>query len=206
MSLSPVYHKGVIEFVTVAKEYIALIDFPEKTDKRSFIFKSHKILPLLYLKASLMLEINEIFNEGNERFCTEELYYGVQNKVHNILKTNDYEVLINYDSQNLDEQEWVKLSEIYVDIFQSLYDFLNLYRIGTEKMMNDALYECQNDFKMLWGRKSLQLIESLHRLLFEDLITDDDEISEEKNTKPQTDNWFTEKLKDIHQHHNHHHE
>ncbi len=205
MSLPLVYHKDVIEFVTVAKEYIALLDFPEEIDKQTFAFKSHKILPLLYLKASLLPEISEAFNDGNERFCTEELYGAVHNKIHRLLKSNDYEVLINYDSQNLDEQEWVKLSEIYTDIFQSLYDFLNLYRIGNEEMMSDALYECQNDFKMLWGKKSLQLIESLHRMLFENLITEDDDDPEEKEIPLHTENWFTEKLKDIHQDHDHHH-
>ncbi len=204
MSLPLVYHKDVIEFITVAKEYIALLDFPEETDKQTFIFKAHKILPLLYLKASLLPDIPEAFNEGNERFCNEELYDAIRNKIHQLLKSNDYEVLINYDSQNLDEQEWIKLSEIHADIFQSLYDFLNLYRIGNEEMMNDALYECQNDFKMLWGKKSLQLIESFHRMLFENLITEDDDELENEETPLHTENWFTEKLKDIHQDHNHH--
>ncbi|MCD6367237.1 MAG: DUF5063 domain-containing protein [Bacteroidales bacterium] len=206
MSLPIVYHKDIIEFITVAKEYIALLDFPEETNKRTVIFNAHKILPLLYLKASLLPDIPETFNEGNERFCSEELYDTVQNKIHLLLKSNDYDVLINYDSQNLDEQEWIKLSEIFADIFQSLYDFLNLYRIGNEEMMSDALYECQNDFKMLWGKKSLQLIESLHRMLFENLITENDDEPENKKTPLHTENWFTEKLKDIHQDHDHHHE
>jgi len=203
MTSSIVYHKDVIEFVTVAKEYIALIDFPEETEKKEFIFKSHKILPLLYLKASLLPEVPEIFNEGNERFCTEEMYFGIQNKIHRLLRTNDYEVLSNYDSQNLDEQEWIKLSEIYADIFQSLYDFLNLYRIGTEEMMNDALFECQNDFKTLWGKKSLQLIEALHSLLYDNLIVENDEVPEDEDVQLNTDNWFTEKLKDTHGHQHH---
>jgi len=204
MSLPVIYHKDIIEFITVAKEYIALLDFQEETNKRVFIFKAHKILPLLYLKASLLPEITEAFNEGNERFCSEELYDAVQNKIHRLLKSNDYEVLINYDSQNLDEQEWVKLSEIFADIFQSLYDTLNLYRIGNEEMMNDALYECQNDFKMLWGKRLLQLIESLHRMIFENLITENENEPEDEEIPPiHTENWFTEKLKDIHQDYDH---
>ncbi len=204
MTLSIVYHKDVIEFVTVAKEYIALIDFPEGTKKKAFFFKSHKILPLLYLKASLLPEIPDVYNTGNERFCTEEMYFGIQYKIHRLLRTNDYEVLVNYDSQNLDEQEWIKLSEIFTDIFQSLYDFLNLYRLGTEEMMNDALFECQNDFKTLWGKKSLQLIEALHRLLYENLIIEDDKVSENEDDTPlNTDSWFTEKIKGNHEHDDH---
>jgi len=203
MTSSIVFHKDVIEFVTVAKEYIALIDFPEETEKKEFIFKSHKMLPLLYLKASLLPNIPDIFNEGNERFCDEAMYFGIQYKIHRLLRTNDYEVLSNYDSQNLDEQEWIKLSEIYTDIFQSLYDFLNLYRLGTEEMMNDALFECQNDFKTLWGKKSLQLIEALHKLLYENLIVENDKVPEDEEIPLNTENWFTEKLKDTHEHHHH---
>lgn len=205
MSLPFVYHKDVLEFITVSREFIALIDFSESTEKTTFIFKSHKILTLLYLKASLIPEISEIYNEGNERFCSEELYESVQNKVHRILMLNDFEVLTNSDSQNLDEQEWVRLSEIYADIFQSLYDFLNLYRIGTDEMMSDAIFECHNDFKTIWGRNLLKLIESLHRLLYENLITDNDTETEKDNTERDTSSWFTEKLKDIHQHNDHKH-
>ncbi len=197
MPLPIVYHKDVIEFITVAKEYIVFVDAPGTETKYEFVFKAQKILALLYLKTSLLPEFEDVFNEGNERFCTETIYNEVQNRVHKILRTNNCEVLINYDSQNLNEQEWVKLSEVFADIYQSLFDFLNLYRIGTEKMMNDALWECYHDFKILWGRKLLTILDSLHRMLYENLIIEDDNEQNSEIMERNTDSWFTEKLKNI---------
>lgn len=195
MSSSPIYHKNVIEFVTVAKEYILFMDNTNSIDKTAFVFKAQKILALLYLKTSLLPKIENIFDEGNERFCTEELYDRIQEKTHKLLRSNDNEILINYDSQDLDEQELIKLSEIFTDIYQSLFDFLNLYRIGTEEMMNDALWECQQDFKSLWGRKLISTLNNLHRMLYENLINEDDLDFKDESPKQNTENWFTEKLK-----------
>ena len=198
MSTLPVYHKDVLEFITVAKEYILFLDNFKEEKKKVFVFKVQKFLTLLYLKASLIPEVENISNEGNERFCTEELYEAIKEKIHKQLRTNDNEILLNYDSQNIDEQEVVCVSEILADIYQSLFDFLNLYRIGTEKMMNDAIWECQQDFKNLWGKKLIAVLNIFHQLLYEDLINENDFDTEtkSKDKKTKKNNWFTNMMKE----------
>ena len=69
-----IYSKNIIEFVTVSAEYCAFIERTPELERDEFIDKIIKILPLLYLKATL-LSPEEPEEEGyTERFVTECLY------------------------------------------------------------------------------------------------------------------------------------
>ena len=57
-----VYSKNVIEFVTVAAETCLFLEHAADLSRPDFIQKSVKMLPLLYLKASL-LEIPESISD-----------------------------------------------------------------------------------------------------------------------------------------------
>ena len=49
-----IYSKNIIEFVTVSAEYCAFIERVPELEKEGFLDKITKILPLLYLKATLL--------------------------------------------------------------------------------------------------------------------------------------------------------
>ena len=49
-----IYSKNIIEFVTVSAEYCAFIERVPELEKEEFLDKIIKILPLLYLKATLL--------------------------------------------------------------------------------------------------------------------------------------------------------
>ena len=51
-----IFDKNSIEFVTVAAEYCAFIERARGSVKKAFVDTALKILPLLYLKASLIPE------------------------------------------------------------------------------------------------------------------------------------------------------
>ena len=49
-----IFDKNVIEFVTVAAEFCAFLERAERMKRSTFVDTSLKILPLLYLKASML--------------------------------------------------------------------------------------------------------------------------------------------------------
>lgn len=199
MGLSIVYHKNVIEFVTVAKEYVVFFEeLDVASSKVDFLNKIQKILSLLYLKASLLPEVESEIEEPVEKFCTEEYYLQIQEAIRSILRTNDEEMLVNASSQTIDQQEWVAISEILSDIFQSLYDFISAYRIGSEDLMEAALAECTIDFKTYWGVRLLIALEGIHDLLYgERLVEDDEDRYNNKITgEHDTSDWIINKIRD----------
>jgi len=50
----PVYSKNVLEFVTVANEFCNWLEGTPTFERREFIETGRKMLPLLYLKASVL--------------------------------------------------------------------------------------------------------------------------------------------------------
>ena len=49
-----VYSKEIVEFVTVGVEFCGWVERSAETDRRNFLLTLTRILPLLYLKASLL--------------------------------------------------------------------------------------------------------------------------------------------------------
>ena len=58
-----IFEKNVIEFVTVAAEFCAFLERAEHMKRKAFVDTSLKILPLLYLKASLLPKCETIGDE-----------------------------------------------------------------------------------------------------------------------------------------------
>ena len=69
-----IFDKNVIEFVTVAAEFCAFLERAESMKRSDFVDTSLKILPLLYLKASLLPPCERLGEEELETYVTEEVY------------------------------------------------------------------------------------------------------------------------------------
>ena len=69
-----IFSRDVVEFVTVAAEFCAFLERSEGAKRSSFVDTTLKILPLLYLKASLLPECEMQGDEAPETYVTEEVY------------------------------------------------------------------------------------------------------------------------------------
>ncbi len=161
------YAKEVVEFVTVAAEYIRFVENAEKAKQADFISISQKLLSLLYLKAAMLKDIEHEAQDETPKFVTESDWNFVKNSVS--ITLNDLDIYITiHEPMMAIEREGLQicLSECYADIYQDLADFLQAYRIGTETMMNDALWYCKQNFEQFWGTRLLGLINSLHQIRY----------------------------------------
>ena len=67
----PVYSRNVIEFVAVANEFCKYAEHASELKGDELLRILQRILPLMYLKASLLPQLNPFFEDGNEKFVTE---------------------------------------------------------------------------------------------------------------------------------------
>ena len=54
----PIYHHDVLEFVTVAIEYCAYLEKSQGRERGDFLDTMLKLLPLLYVKAQLLPQVD----------------------------------------------------------------------------------------------------------------------------------------------------
>jgi len=176
-----VYSKNVIEFVTVAAETCLFLEHANEFSREDFILRSVKILPLLYLKASVIEIPKSVFDEGTERFVSEEDYQYVREQIVQLLGTDDlYLEVFHPDMALSDTPIAAFISENLADIYQEMKDFAASYQLADLDVMNDALVACLEAFGEHWGQKLLNALRALHALRFSENfgIEEIDEIPE----------------------------
>jgi hypothetical protein len=191
-SSDPVYSRNVVEFVAVANEFCKYTEHAEELKGDEILKILQRILPLMYLKASLLPQLTPFFEYGNEKFVTESDWL----RIHDILKekfgtANDY--LEVFDEKIKDSESPVVscISENMADIYQDIKDFLLLYQTGTSEVMNDAVWECRMNFENFWGQKLVNSMRAIHKFLYsgEEIgkVEDESEVNDEKRN---TSDWF----------------
>lgn len=180
-----VYSENVLGFTTLATEYCNLLDGVVLVSQKEFIDKAHRLLPLLYLKAIILPDTEPEMPEMIDKEVTQEEWEAVNQTLQKKLKGVDAyrEVL---DALN-DDQQMNSLSEGFTDIYQDLKDYLSLYSMGTPEIMNDAIWECKNNFKQYWGQRLMNISRVLHHLLYSDVMLNDSEAMSQEDFDPE--NW-----------------
>jgi hypothetical protein len=164
-----VYSPPVIDFVTVVAETCLFLENASEGGRDEFIDKSVKILPLLYLKTSLLKVPEPVFGDGAERFVTEDDYLFVKEQMEQLLGADDtYLEVFHPDMALSDTPIAAFISENMADIYQELKDFAANYQTADTDVMNDALVVCLEAFAEHWGQKLLNALRALHALRYSD--------------------------------------
>ncbi|MFW9596917.1 MAG: DUF5063 domain-containing protein [Paludibacter sp.] len=179
-----VYSPQVIEFVTVVAETCLLLEQASNLERTEFIQRSVKLLPLLYQKA-IALQIPEaIFEDGAERFVSEEDYLYVKEQVELILGADDsYLEVFHPDMAISDTPIAAFISEDLADVYQEIKDFAANYQTMDTDVMNDALVVCLEAFGQHWGQKNLNALKALHSIRYSERFEPDEEDVDRTKTK-----------------------
>lgn len=161
-----VYSKNVVEFVTVANEYCSSIENVSALAPRENLEKLQKLLPLLYLKASVLPKIERVIDDELEKFVSELDYNMLHQKWMQLLGENDgFHEVFDPNIQFGEETVRASISENLMDVYQDLKDFVTAYSIGNEEVMNDSLAECMFHFAEFWGQQVVNVLRAVHMLL-----------------------------------------
>ena len=189
---NPVYSRKVVEFVAVANEFCKYAERASELKGDELLKILQRILPLMYINASLLPQLDTFFEDGNEKFVTESDWV----RVHEVLSekfgsADDYLEVFDEKNNESDGPVLTSISENMADIYQDLKDFLLLYQTGTLEVMNDAVWECRMSFENFWGQKLVNSLRAIHKFLYsgeeiEKVENDVDEKDERRNIS----DWF----------------
>lgn len=174
---SVVYSKNVVEFVTVANEYCGFIEKISHIPAEQNIKHLQKVLPLLYLKATMLPKNEKLLEEELEKYVSELDYNVLQQKwLESLGEYDNYYEVFDPEIQFGEEMVTASISESLLDIYQDLKDFLTAYSLGDEEIMNDALYACVYHFQDFWGQRLVNVLRAVHML-----VTDEVEFPKDGN-------------------------
>ena len=170
-----IFDKNSIEFVTVAAEYCGFIERSREVGKQSFVDTALKILPVLYLKASLLPECELMGEDDLETFVTEDDYEYVRRSIAKVLGAqDDYLEVFHPDMAYSDTPIKKCISEDLADIYQDLKDFIGVFQSGLNVTMNDSLCVCREHFAEFWGQRLVNTMRALHDVKYHSSSEDDD--------------------------------
>ena len=169
------YSKEVIEFVAVAKEYCEFIERSLEQDVVNLINGMQKFLPLIYLKGSL-LPSSEVEVEGLlEDYVTEQEYNYLLSGIFRVIGGQYDEYLDVFDDamQYSEEPIVQSISEKLCDIYQDLKNFISAFRCGIPDVMEEALWNLNNNFERYWGKSTVSVLRAVHAVSFQLLDKED---------------------------------
>jgi hypothetical protein len=185
------YNKSVIDFITVAVKFCAFLEKEEAQSRPEWIDSMLKILPLMYLKASLLPETSAMHDEEPPTFVKENDYLRVANRVAEIMGDEDaYLDVFVEDMKYSDTPVSAFISENVADIYQDVRNLVSIYQYELTEQMNDALHMCIGNCREYWGQKLVNSLRPLHTIKYrESDEMNDDESQDQRNQINTEDLW-----------------
>jgi hypothetical protein len=196
----PVYSRNVVEFVAVANEFCKYAEHASELKGDELLKILQRILPLMYLKASLLPQLDPFFEDGNEKFVTEADWTDINESLKEKFGTaNDYLEVFDEKINETEGPVISSISENMADIYQDIKDFLLLYQTGTGEVMNDAVWECRMNFENFWGQKLVNSMRAIHKFIYSgEEIGKVEKVDKTDDETRNTADWFiTRRQKDI---------
>lgn len=170
-----IYSKQVIEFVTIGVEFCSLLEKEEQTTRKEWLEKMTRLLPMLYLKASLLPETIFMEDASQEIFVREEDYAHIAGKIAAIMGEEDVYLDVFVDDMKYsDTPVSAFVSENIADIYQDVRNFVSVYQYEIEDQMYAALTLVIENFKIYWGQKLVNVLRPLHTLLYTENIENEE--------------------------------
>lgn len=163
MQSTEIFENSVVEFVTVAAEYCAFVEQSGQKDPLQFGDVMLKLLPLLYLKASMLPELESDDTVFLQDSVTEQDYDFVRSAVAGLLGSDDdYLEVFAEEMKYSDVPVRKTISEDLADIYQPIRNFVESFRSGVNEIMTEAVACCRDQFLAYWGQTLLNTMRALH--------------------------------------------
>ncbi|MEA1896871.1 MAG: DUF5063 domain-containing protein, partial [Bacteroidota bacterium] len=192
-----VFSTEVIDFVKSANAFCELVYSFGDLKRSKVLLELQEVLPHLYLYALALPKMEPFYEDGNEKFVTEEEYDNLKALLADkFAYLNDYPEISGTESPDSGAPIVSCLSEDICDIYQDLKDFISLYRMGSNEIMNDAIWEIKLNFERYWGQTLVNALRYIHQVLYSEETIDDNENQSNAGSSQSnidTSSWFITK-------------
>ncbi len=165
MESSSSLNTNSIAFIALCNEFCHAIENTREADKDEFINSMLHLLPRLYISAS-DLRINVIDDDAYIESTLDEDYYdSVRRSIENLMGPDDvYLEVFEDDMKYSDTPIAASVSESLSDIFQALYNFVEMIKDAPTHIIETALIAARDDFQSYWSQILCNVLRALNHL------------------------------------------
>ncbi|MDR1793360.1 MAG: DUF5063 domain-containing protein [Bacteroidales bacterium] len=151
------------ELFLVASQYCKFIENIKDFQKTQILSYLNKILPLVYLKTSLLPDIALEDYANIEQYIEEELLESVYISLMDKFAEIDYFQALEKTNNEIIS---CSLVQILADLYQSLKDFVLSFSSAKFATQQAAIWICKDSFIFQWGETLLNALLYIHPLAF----------------------------------------
>ncbi len=164
--------RKVLELITVANEFCLFIEKAEDYSRAEILGFLQKILPLIYIKASLLPDITVEDENAVEHYVTEEQWENMFNVLRERFGEEDIFFFLDHHEKSHSDPVRGSIAENISDIYQDLKDFLLLYQHALNAYKENAVRDCKHLFETRFGSCIVNAHAAIHYLLFKETEND----------------------------------
>lgn len=161
-----IYSRQVVEYAASANEFCKYVEGIKETKGIEILKVMQRLLPFIYLRASLLPLVEPVLEDGNEKTVTEFDWTRIHDTLLARIGNDDPFPVIVDIGDPADGLYTGSIAESLADIYQDLKNFIVNYKSGNEEVMNDAVWETLMNFEEFWGKKMLNVLVAIHTVLY----------------------------------------
>lgn len=160
--------KQVLEMLTIVNDFTLFIEKAGAYTREQILIYLQRVLPVIYLKASLLPDIRVTDYDAVEHYVTEEQWELIFNVIREKLGQEDIFYFIDLHEKTQHDALRGSIAECITDIYQDLKDFLLLIQKPQLSFQENAVRECRFLFETRYGYKLVNCHSAIHYLLFQE--------------------------------------
>lgn len=164
---------NIISFIGLANEYCGALCDMSNMEKDMFISQMLRLLPRLYIAMSDVsishaeYEYDEYVDLGN--YVDEDYYESIRRNVEMLLGPDDvYLETFEEDMKYSDTPIGASIAENLADIFQDLFNFVEVVRDSEGEQTIEALALCKENFSNYWSQRLCNVLRALNNIKYID--------------------------------------
>lgn len=159
---------NAIAFIALCNEYCHAVENARESEKEAFIDSVLHLLPRLYISATdLHVDVADEDDAYIESSLDEDYYDSVRRNIENLMGPDDvYLEVFEEDMKYSDTPIGASISESLTDIFQPLYNFVEMVKDAPAHVVETALIAARDDFRSYWGQILCNVLRPLNHLRY----------------------------------------
>ena len=159
-NLEKVKSSTVLELIRVAHEFCVFTEGVEKTEVKDVLSFYQKVLPLMYIKGSLLPDLTDVDNSFAERYVSEEHWEQVFMSIKTKFGDDEYYWIVDQNREMIK----ASLAENIADIYQDMKDFVVLFQKNQLAAKENAVYDVKKFLAFHWGPRLTNSLNHIHNL------------------------------------------
>lgn len=171
-NLEKVKSTQVLEMIRLAFEFCTFTEDLAKQEISVALSFYQKLLPLMYIKGSLLPNIETSDESYNERFVSEEHWERVFMMTKEKFDKDEYFWIVDSNNDTLK----ASIAEHIADIYQDMKDFVILFQDNRLTAKENAVNELKKYFAVHWGVRITALMPVIHNLVYAMELQENEEL------------------------------